>query len=74
MSNEILVAQEAAEMLRVSTQRLYELSRTRQIPVIVLGQRQFRYSKQAIEKWLESGGNSQKATVNTPENHSDGDK
>jgi excisionase family DNA binding protein len=57
MTQEILIAEEAAQLLRVSKQRLYELSRTNQIPVIRLGQRQFRYSKSALEKWLENGGN-----------------
>ena len=57
MTNEILVADEAAQMLRVSKQRLYELSRTSQIPTILIGQRQYRYSKQALESWLENGGN-----------------
>ena len=57
MTQDILIAEEAAQLLRVSKQRLYELSRTNQIPVIRLGQRQFRYSKSALEKWLENGGN-----------------
>jgi excisionase family DNA binding protein len=57
MTQEILIAEEATQLLRVSKQRLYELSRTNQIPVIRIGQRQFRYSKSALEKWLENGGN-----------------
>ncbi len=57
MEKVILVADEAARMLRVSKQRLYELSRTSQVPTILIGQRQYRYSKQALEKWLDNGGN-----------------
>jgi excisionase family DNA binding protein len=60
MENDILVAAEAASIIRVSIPRLYELSRTEQIPTILIGQRQYRYSKQALEKWLENGGSKKK--------------
>lgn len=56
MSEDILLASEVAEILRVDTQRIYELVRTKQIPVIRLGERQYRFSAQAIEKFLNSGG------------------
>lgn len=56
MESEILVAEEVSQILRVKTQRIYELVRTNQIPFILIGQRQYRFSKQAIEKWLENGG------------------
>jgi excisionase family DNA binding protein len=59
MTNEILIADEAAQLLRVSKQRIYELARTNKIPTIRVGERQFRFSKQAIEKWLENGGNTE---------------
>ncbi len=55
--NEILVANEVAQKLRVDTQRIYEMCRTKSIPFILLGQRQYRFSKSAIEKWMENGGN-----------------
>ncbi len=57
MEREILVANEVAQKLRVDTQRIYEMCRTKSIPFILLGQRQYRFSKSAIEKWLENGGN-----------------
>ena len=56
MDKQILVAAEAAELLRVDTQRIYELVRTNQIPVIRLGERQYRFDANAISKWLENGG------------------
>ncbi len=56
MDREILVAKEVSEILRVDTQRIYELVRTNQIPFILIGERQYRFSKQAIERWLENGG------------------
>jgi excisionase family DNA binding protein len=39
MSSEILVAEEVAELLRVDKQRIYELVRTKRIPVIRVGER-----------------------------------
>lgn len=56
MERQILVADEVAELLRIDRQRVYELVRTNQIPVIRLGERQYRFSAQAIEKFLNSGG------------------
>ena len=56
MEKQILVADEVAELLRVDKQRIYELVRTNQIPVIRLGERQYRFSTQAIENFLHGGG------------------
>ena len=57
MDKQILVADEVAELLRVDKQRVYELVRTNQIPVIRIGERQYRFGAAAIEKWLSDGGN-----------------
>lgn len=56
MDKKLLVADEVAELLRVDKQRVYELVRTNQIPVIRLGERQYRFSAQAIEEFLHNGG------------------
>lgn len=56
MDKQILVADEVAEILRVDRQRIYELVRTNKIPVIRLGERQYRFSAQAIEQFLHGGG------------------
>lgn len=56
MNRQILVADEVAELLRVDKQRIYELVRTNQIPVIRLGERQYRFSAEAIQQWLGNGG------------------
>ena len=56
MEKTILVAEEVAEILRVDKQRIYELVRTNQIPFIRLGERQYRFSAQAIENFLRGGG------------------
>jgi excisionase family DNA binding protein len=59
MDKDILIADEAAQILRVDRQRLYELCRTKQIPFILLGQRQYRFSRLKLERWLENGGSQQ---------------
>jgi len=56
MEKQILVAEEVAELLRVDKQRVYELVRTRKIPVIRVGERQYRFDSGAIRRWLERGG------------------
>lgn len=56
MDKQILVADEVAEMLRVDRQRVYELVRRGAIPVIRLGDRQYRFNAEAIRLWMEQGG------------------
>ncbi len=57
MTKEILIADEVAEMLRVDRQRIYELVRRGAIPVIRLGDRQYRFNRDVIAAWMERGGN-----------------
>lgn len=59
MEKQILVADEVAKMLRVDRQRVYELARTNAIPVIRLGERQYRFDAEAIKQWIERGGGSE---------------
>lgn len=56
MERQILIADEVATMLRVDRQRVYELARRNAIPVIRLGERQYRFDAEAIKAWLEGGG------------------
>lgn len=56
MDKQILVADEVAEMLRVDRQRVYELARRNAIPVIRLGERQYRFDAEAIRQWMTRGG------------------
>lgn len=56
MDKQILVADEVAEMLRVDRQRVYELVRRNAIPVIRLGERQYRFDAEAILRWMTRGG------------------
>jgi len=57
MERQILVAEEVAKILRVDKQRVYELVRTNKIPTIRVGERQYRFDSDAIQKWIERGGN-----------------
>ena len=57
LDKQILVAEEVAEILRVGTQRVYELCRTDPtFPVIRVGERQYRFAADAVRRWLEAGG------------------
>jgi len=56
MDKQILLADEVAEMLRVDRQRVYELARRKSIPVIRVGERQYRFNAEAIRRWMEQGG------------------
>jgi excisionase family DNA binding protein len=58
MEQQILVADEVAALLRVDRQRVYELVRKNAIPVIRLGERQYRFDAEAIEEWIARGGGS----------------
>lgn len=56
MEERLLIADELADWLRVDRQRIYDLVRRGKIPVIRLGDRQYRFSAYSIERWLEAGG------------------
>ncbi|HEY0428416.1 MAG TPA: helix-turn-helix domain-containing protein [Pyrinomonadaceae bacterium] len=56
MTTKLLKAEKVAEILDVSKQRIYELTREKQIPFIQIGERQYRYSETAILNWIENGG------------------
>ncbi len=56
MERQILVAEEVAKLLRVDKQRVYELARRNAIPVIRLGERQYRFDAEVISQWLADGG------------------
>lgn len=56
MEKQILIADEVAAMLRVDRQRVYELARRNAIPVIRVGDRQYRFDAEAIRQWIKLGG------------------
>jgi excisionase family DNA binding protein len=53
---QLLTAADVAKILCVSVPRVYELARARKtngFPVIVLGERQYRFSREAILDWIK---------------------
>jgi len=63
----LIKAEKVAEILDVSTQRVYALTRERRIPFIQLGDRQYRYSEAALQAWLEGPGSSGKSEKDVSE-------
>ncbi len=53
----LLTANDVSEVLQIDLQRVYSLTRSKLLPTVKLGERQYRYSKQAIERFIENGGN-----------------
>ncbi len=53
----LLTATEVSERLQIDLQRVYELTRRKLLPCVRLGERQLRYSPQAIEGFIANGGN-----------------
>jgi excisionase family DNA binding protein len=60
----LLTASEVANILRVSTARVYELARMKNIPSITLGQRQVRFDEMALLEWLSQSV--RKTSANEP--------
>ncbi len=53
----LLTATEVSEVLQIDLQRVYELTRRKLLPCVRLGERQLRYSPQAIDDFIANGGN-----------------
>ncbi len=51
----LLTAKQTAELLQVSTTRVYELARVGLIPYVRIG-RQVRFDEQALLIWITEGG------------------
>jgi excisionase family DNA binding protein len=51
----LLLAAEAAAMLRVTENRVYELAKRGMLPCVRLG-RQIRFDEEAVLAWLRAGG------------------
>ena len=51
---EILTTEELAKALRVSKHTIYEEVRVGRLPVIRMSDRVWRFSKGAVERWMES--------------------
>lgn len=51
----LLLAPEAADLLRVTPNRMYELAKRNLIPAVRLG-RQVRFPEAKLLEWIERGG------------------
>lgn len=58
----LLTANEVANILRVSTARVYELARVKSIPSITLGQRQIRFDETALRDFINRSNSTRLAT------------
>lgn len=67
MTEKLMKVADVGEMFDLKPARIYELCREKSIPFILIGQRQYRFSKTALQNWIENGGN-QTSEVQTDEN------
>lgn len=67
MTEKLLKVDEVSEFLDLKPARIYELCREKRLPFILIGQRQYRFSKTVLTNWIENGGN-QQSEVQTDEN------
>jgi excisionase family DNA binding protein len=51
----LLTAKQAAELLQISLQRLYEAVRLKLIPCVRIG-KQIRFDEDALREWITRGG------------------
>lgn len=60
MTQKLLTVNEVSEILDLKPARIYELCRRdKNFPVVLIGERQYRFSETALQNWIEQGGNRQ---------------
>lgn len=65
MTEKLLKVKDVAELFDLKPARIYELCREdKDFPFILIGQRQYRFSKTALHNWIERGGNRETKTEN----------
>ena len=55
-SIKLLKVSELAKSFQISTDRVYELVRTRRLPAVSFGSHQIRFDPIAVRRWLDEGG------------------
>lgn len=53
---QLLTAEQAGERLQLSKWRMYELAREGLVPCVRIGERQIRFTEQALDEWIARGG------------------
>ncbi len=65
MTEKLLKVNDVSEILDLKPARVYELCRENNgFPFILIGQRQYRFSKTALINWIERGGSREQGEVN----------
>ena len=60
MTQKLLTVTDVSEILDLKPARIYELCRRdKNFPVVLIGERQYRFSETALLNWIEQGGNRQ---------------
>lgn len=59
---ELMTAEEVADMLRVRAKWVYEAVRRGEIPCVKVGRRYVRFQRAAIQEWISNGGNQEQAS------------
>ncbi len=59
----LMTANEVKDIFGIELQRVWELTRRKLLPTVKLGDRQYRYSRQAIERFIEGGGNQESEVI-----------
>ncbi len=59
MTEKLLKVDDVGKFLDLKPARIYELCRQKSIPFILIGQRQYRFSKTALQNWIDNGGSQQ---------------
>jgi excisionase family DNA binding protein len=67
MTQKLLTVKEVSQILDLKPARIYELTREKKLPFVQIGERQYRYSEQALLAWIENGGN-QASSLQSDEN------
>lgn len=60
MTQKLLTVKEVSGILDLKPARIYELCRRdKNFPVVLIGERQYRFSETALQTWISNGGNRQ---------------
>jgi excisionase family DNA binding protein len=57
MMTKLLNVNEVAEILGLKPARVYQMTRDKCLPFVLIGERQYRYNPAAIEIYIRRGGN-----------------
>jgi excisionase family DNA binding protein len=58
----LMTAEDIADLLNTKLERVWALAREKDLPCVRLGKRQMRFDRQAVERFIASGGSTGSAT------------